>query len=96
MLEWGWGKGTNVQSVGRPEEGESSSGLQHQSAPSEEWEHSNKAQGMGPVDPFPAFRFTDYHISPDVTKMTFLLGMEWPFPMKSVPADIPCNSIVIL
>ena len=55
-LEWGRGKGTNVQSVGRPEEGGSGSALQHQSALSDEWEHSNKAQGTGPVDPFPAFQ----------------------------------------
>ena len=48
--------GTNIQRVGHSKEGESSSGLQHQSAPSEEWEYSNKAQGTGPVDPFPAFQ----------------------------------------
>ena len=55
-LEWGWGKGTNVHSVGRPEEGGSSSGLQRQLAPSDEWGHSSKAQGTGPVDLFPAFQ----------------------------------------
>ena len=55
-LNWGWRKGTNIQSIGHSKEGESDSGPQHQSALSEEREYSNKAQGTGPVDPFPTCR----------------------------------------